>query len=217
MRRCSGDIFESNESDNCMASTTTVQIVGAPVAPGLPTGPGQFKAEVTALPVGAWTNQTTVVLRFTMTDASPTDSLVPEVEIKPVSTAFNGTGLRAGSPVASTGAPVPGSVTVTGLSNGLTYHWRARVRDAAGQVSGWASFGGNAETSGDVSVDTRRAVRLGQDRWRRRVDRRAVRVPQADLLGRKERVRRHATQQRQRHVHALRALRGDADMDARGR
>ena len=89
-----------------------------------------------------------------MADGSSTDSLVPEVEIKPVATAFNGTGLRAGTPVASTGAPVPGSVTVTGLSTGLTYHWRARVRDAAGQVSGWASFGGNAETSGDVSVDT---------------------------------------------------------------
>ncbi len=54
-----------------------------------------------------------------MTDASPTDSLVPEIEIKPVTTAFNGSGLRAGSPVASTGAPVQGSVTVTGLSSGL--------------------------------------------------------------------------------------------------
>jgi hypothetical protein len=150
-----GDIFESNESDNCMASTTTVRIVDVPVAPGLPTGLAQFKADgTTALAVGAWTNQSTVVLRFTMADASSTDSLVPEVEIKPVATAFNGTGLRTGTPVASTGAPVPGSVTVTGLSNGLTYHWRARVRDSAGQVSGWASFGGNAETSGDVSVDT---------------------------------------------------------------
>ena len=125
------------------------------MTPSVPTGLGQFKADgTTALPVGAWTNQTTVVLRFTMTDASRTDSLVPEIEIKPVATAFNGTGLRAGTPVASTGAPVPGSVTVTGLSNGLAYHWRARVRDSTGQVSGWASFGGNAETSGDVSVDT---------------------------------------------------------------
>jgi hypothetical protein len=149
------NIFESNESDNCMASNATVQIVGAAVAPSLPTGLGQFKVDGnTDLPVGAWTNQTTVVLRFTMTDASPTDSLVPEIEIKPIGTAFNGSGLRAGSPVASTGAPVQGSVTVTGLSSGLSYHWRARVRDAGGQVSGWASFGGNAETSRDVAVDT---------------------------------------------------------------
>lgn len=99
------------------------------------------------------TNQASVVLRFAMTDASRTDSLVPEVEIKPVNTAFNGTGLRPGTPVASTGAPVPGSVTVTGLASGTAYHWRARVRDAGGQASAWVSFGGNAETSRDVSVD----------------------------------------------------------------
>jgi len=150
-----GAIFESSESDNCVASGPTVQIVEAPVAPSAPTGLGQFKADgSTALPLGAWTNQTTVLLRFTMSDASHTDSLVPEVEIKPVAAAFDGSGLRAGSPVASSGAPVQGSVTVTGLSSGAKYHWRARVRDAAGQVSGWASFGGNAETSADVAVDT---------------------------------------------------------------
>src|SRR5206468_3952896 len=78
-----GNIFESNESDNCMASGATVQIVDPPVAPGLPSGLGQFKTDgTTALPVGAWTNQTSVVLRVTMTDGSRADSLVPEVEIK---------------------------------------------------------------------------------------------------------------------------------------
>jgi hypothetical protein len=56
--------------------------------------------------------------------------------------------------VASTGAPVPGVVTVTGLSNGTQYHWRARVRDAAGQTSGWVSFGANAENARDLGVDT---------------------------------------------------------------
>lgn len=150
-----GVIFESDELDNCMASGPTVRIAEAPVAPGLPSGLGQFKADgSTALPVGAWTNQTTVVLRFTMTDANRSDTLVPEVEIKPVGTTFNGGGLRAGSPVATTGTAVQGSVTVTGLTNGAKYHWRARVRDAAGQASGWVSFGGNAETSVDVGIDT---------------------------------------------------------------
>jgi hypothetical protein len=85
-----GNIFESNESDNCMASSTTVQIVDAPVALGLPTGLAQFKADgTTALPVGAWTNQTTVVLRFAMNDGSRTDSLVAEVDetwVTPVDT-----------------------------------------------------------------------------------------------------------------------------------
>jgi hypothetical protein len=149
-----GVIFEGNELDNCMDGTR-IQVAEAPVAPGLPAGLGQFKADgTTGLPVGAWTHQTSVVLQFTMTDGSRTDTLVPEVEIKPVATAFDGSGLRAGAGVASTGAPVQGSVTVAGLTNGVKYHWRARTRDAAGQVSGWVSYGGNAETSPDVAIDT---------------------------------------------------------------
>ena len=108
----------------------------------------------TALAVGAWTNQTSIVLKFTMVDASPVDTLTPEVEIKPLGTAFTGAGLRSGAAVASTGAPVQGVVSVTGLTNGSQYHWRARTRDAAGQTSGWVSFGGNAETARDVGVDT---------------------------------------------------------------
>jgi hypothetical protein len=48
---------------------------------------------------------------------------------------------------------VQGAVTVTGLRNGYQYHWRARTRDAAGQSSGWVSFGANAETARDVGVD----------------------------------------------------------------
>jgi hypothetical protein len=89
-----------------------------------------------------------------MIDASPVDTLTPQVEIKPVGTAFNGAGLSTGSAVASTGTPVQGAVTVTGLANGTQYHWRARTRDAAGQTSGWVSFGGNAEIARDVGVDT---------------------------------------------------------------
>jgi hypothetical protein len=148
-----GVIFESNEADNCRASGATVQVAEGAVAPGLPTGLGQFKADGTAVPLGAWLNQTTVVLRFTMTDGNGSDQLTPEVEIKAVGTAFNGSGLRAGAPVPSSGAPVQGIVTATGLAN-QKYHWRARVKDAGGHVSGWVSFGGNGETSGDFAIDT---------------------------------------------------------------
>ena len=212
-----GVIFESNESDNCTASSERVRIVEPAVAPSAPTELGQFKADgTTPLPVGAWTNQASVVLRLAMSDASHTDSLVPEVELKPVNTAFNGSGLHAGAPVASTGAPVPGSVTVTGLSNGVAYHWRARVRDAGGQVSAWVSFGGNAETEPRRRRRPHTAVRLGQDRPQRRVERLANRVPGAPVHGCAEWVRRHAAQQRQRRIHAPGALRGDADVDARG-
>ena len=58
--------------------------------------------------VGDWTNQTSLILKFTLLDASPVDTLTPEVEIKPLGTAFSGTGLRTGSAVASSGTPVQG-------------------------------------------------------------------------------------------------------------
>jgi hypothetical protein len=45
-------------------------------------------------------------------------------------------------------------VSLTGLTNGSQYHWRARTRDAGGQTSGWVSFGGNAESASDVAVET---------------------------------------------------------------
>ena len=170
-----------------------------------------------ALPVGAWTNQTTVVLRFAMTDASPTDSLVPEIEIKPVTTAFSGSGLRAGSPVRIDRRARPGQRDGHGTVERSSYHWRARVRDASGQVSGWASFGGNAEISRDVAVDTAPpsgSVTIdGGAAWS---DTPTVSL-KLTLLGHAERVRGHAAQQRQCHLHPARALRGDADMDARGR
>lgn len=150
-----GGIFESSEQDNCMASGATVQVVAPAVAPGAPSALGQFRTDgSTGLPVGGWTNQTSVVLRFTMLDANQSDTLTPEVELKPVTTPFDGSGLRAGSAVPSSGAPVQGSVTVTGLTNGGKYHWRARVKDAGGQVSEWVSFGNNGETAADLAVDT---------------------------------------------------------------
>src|SRR5580765_2207749 len=63
----------------------SVRGVGAAanVAPDPPSALGQFKTDGSALAVGAWTNQTSVVLRFTMVDATPADTLTPEVEIKP--------------------------------------------------------------------------------------------------------------------------------------
>jgi subtilisin family serine protease len=126
----------------------------ANVAPDLPTALGQFRTDSTAVAVGAWTNQTSVVLKFSMRDASPADSLTPEVEVKPLGTAFTGAGLVAGPPVASSGAPVQGSVSLAGLLNGVQYHWRARTRDAAGLTSAWVSFGGNLESARDLGVDT---------------------------------------------------------------
>ena len=91
---------------------------------------------------------------------APSTRSRPRSRSSPSGTAFTGAGLWSGPAVASTGAPVQGVVTVTGLMNGSQYHWRARTRDAAGLTSGWVSFGGNAETRPRRRRRHRRADRL---------------------------------------------------------
>lgn len=46
------------------------------------------------------------------------------------------------------------TVSIPGLEHGKSYHWQARVRDAGGLYSAWTSFGGNAESEDDFSIDT---------------------------------------------------------------
>jgi hypothetical protein len=114
----------------------------------------QFKSDgTTSLAIGAWTNESTVVLKFNMASANPTDSLTPQVEFQQVGTTFNNAFTHASSVVAYSGTPVQATITITGLSNFASYHWQARVVNAAGNGA-WTSFGGNAESAADVRVDT---------------------------------------------------------------
>ena len=211
----------TSRSPAAAAPRARVRGVGAAtaVAPDLPLALAQFRTDgATALAAGAWTNQTSVVLKFTMSDASPVDTLTPQVEIKPVGTAFTGAGLWTGSAVASTGTPVQGAVTVTGLANGTQYHWRARTRDAAGQTSGWVSFGANAETARDVGVDTAAPTGSIVVAERQRVEQDAFREPRPQVLGRQERLQSDAAPSGRRGLHVARALRHHPGLDAgRGR
>ncbi len=125
----------------------------ANTAPTAPTSLAQFKSNgTTSIATGGATNETTVVLKGTVSDPDAGNTVKLEVEVKPVGTAFNGSGTFSGSLVASGGTA---SATVTGLTNGTSYHWRTRSVDNNGTPSGgWVSFGGNAETVADFSVDT---------------------------------------------------------------
>ena len=122
--------------------------------PNSPNYLNQYEADAaTFITTGTWVSDTTAVLKMNMTSRI-SDTLTPVIEALPLSTSFTGTNVSTGSSVAfsSTTAGATGTITVTGLTNGTTYHWRARVFSANG-ISNWVSFGGNPETSIDFGVD----------------------------------------------------------------
>jgi hypothetical protein len=122
-------------------------------APSSPTALAQYKVDgQTAISTGGWVNSTSLVLKFNMSSRIA-DTLYPVVEVKPVSQAFNGSNLSTGTAVNYPGSGVVvGSVTISGLTDGTTYHWRARVSSLNGN-SLWVSFGGNLETEADFGCD----------------------------------------------------------------
>jgi len=122
--------------------------------PATGTSLAQYKSNgTTAITTGDWTNETTVVLKFNMSSSNSSDSLTPQIELRAVGTDFTNAVTHSGDAVAYSGTPVTGSVTITGLTSGATYHWQARTNNAAGSGS-LASYGGNAESATDFKIDS---------------------------------------------------------------
>ncbi|MBI5466116.1 MAG: IPT/TIG domain-containing protein, partial [Candidatus Kerfeldbacteria bacterium] len=107
--------------------------------------------------------QLVIWFRLDMTGGKKNENYYPQVEVKPLGTAFECTGSGACSVTSGYynegsgvnypgGAAVKGWASVTAADAGQ-YHWQARVRNSAGNGP-WASFGGNADPNDlDVYVD----------------------------------------------------------------
>ena|GEM_PF-922255 len=102
---------------------------------------------------GAWTNESSVKIvtsGLTCTGCGNFTSPYIEVEAKPVGTAFDGT---AGITVGAVDGSNVSTATLTNLTVGTGYHLQMRTKDAQGRVSGWTSYGTNAESAADVTAD----------------------------------------------------------------
>jgi BACON domain-containing protein/pre-peptidase/Big-like domain-containing protein len=111
--------------------------------------PLQFRPEGTTLTVGATDTADAVVIRATPTDPDPTDLVRVQVELRRVDQPLVGT------PTDSTTLGAIGierSLTIGGLADDTAYHWQARTKDSTGRVSGWTTFGGNANGVADFRV-----------------------------------------------------------------
>ncbi len=102
------------------------------------------------IPVGGYTPETQVTIQGVPTSSVGTVGI--EVEVKPLGTAFTGTGTVSSANTFASGATV--SVNVTGLADQTSYHWQIRALSSTFPPSAWISFGGNAESAIDFSVDT---------------------------------------------------------------
>jgi hypothetical protein len=124
------------------------------ILPASPSSLAQYKSDgTTAITSGAWLNETTAVFKFSMSSTNSADSLTPQIEIQPNGTAFTNSVTNSGDAVAYSISPVTGTVTVTGLTSGQTYHWQARVSNAAGQ-SAWVAMGGSPDFRVDATAPT---------------------------------------------------------------
>lgn len=100
------------------------------------------------IPAGGWVAGTRLDLRFRVRVTH--GPLIPQVEIQPFDTPFTGQSNFNGPAMTASGlADVP----VSGLSNGKTYHWQARVVDSSSASSPWTPFASADATTPDLGVD----------------------------------------------------------------
>jgi len=102
---------------------------------------------------GAWTNESSAKITttgLTCTGCGTFTGPYIEVEAKPVGSAFTGTtNLYTGAVDGGNAS----TTTLTNLTAGTGYHLQVRAHDAQGRVSGWTSYGTNAESDADITVE----------------------------------------------------------------
>lgn len=131
--------------------------------PRLPNGPNGLNQllmdSVTSVAPGATVNETGILLRAVVTDRDLGDSLHLEGEVRPAGTAFTGPNVPDG-PVVGNGQTA--YLSVGGLIDGTTYHWRVRAGDNTGRAGSWVSFGGNPDFVVNVLHPPNAPTSLGQ-------------------------------------------------------
>lgn len=81
-------------------------------------------------------------IRFMMADGGGSPRVYPQVEVVEFGYPFTGRSVVEGDGVQKREMEEAwvGEVVVTGLTSGKGYHWQARVRDEAGNYSGWVPY-----------------------------------------------------------------------------
>ena len=87
-----------------------------------------------------------------MSSTNSPDSLTPYVEVQPNASSFTDSMTHSGTEVQYSNSPVPGSVTVSGLTDGV-YHWQASAHNIVG-TGPWTTKGGDPDFGVDTTAPT---------------------------------------------------------------
>jgi hypothetical protein len=137
-------------TSNTTYTSNTLVFTRDSTVPSSPASLNQYLDDgTTAISVGG-TGTSTVELAATTTGSVSVPTKL-NVEVKTIGTTFDGV-VTATSTSNCTGTCNNTQITVSGLSNGSNYHWRARVVNTnTYEASAWVAFGANP--SGDGSTD----------------------------------------------------------------
>lgn len=129
---------------------TDIDIVVTPVdidSPPDVAGLSQYRTDgTTAIATGGYSNQTSAILRTSVTDIDTGDTVKACFEFRPIGTAFTNVDTNCSAFV----SPAVIGVTVP-TSHNVSYHWQVRVIDGRGGTSAWTQYNNGATA---FSVDT---------------------------------------------------------------
>lgn len=138
----------SNLSWNISSQETCALSIIPNHTPEMPSDLAQKKND-SIIPVGGRINGETITFTAIGTDPDEDDSLSLCVQKKPIGIALDLFEETCGAMVVYSGEAVAVSVPMSDIETGVDYHWQARLKDAAGNISPWVSFGNNSEAEVD--------------------------------------------------------------------
>ncbi len=141
-------------SNDYNSNNFNVTIFGA--APNTSTNLEQKTTAGVTIAVAGGASSTSIIIEGDLS-ATTTKTMVLEAEVKAIGAVFDGlTNLTTSTPNCVGTSCVNQQITISGLSNGTQYHWRARAKNVTtSDASDWAVFGGNTDPNDvDFYVDT---------------------------------------------------------------
>ncbi len=114
-----------------------------PRRPNPPVSPEQLLNDsVTVIDIGDTITATSLLFRAVISDPDLGDVVHLEAEVRAVGTGFTGPNHPNGPAVANGQV---GWITISGLADNVSYHWRVRAGDNTGRSGDWVEFGGNPD------------------------------------------------------------------------